>query len=352
MSEHVISQHPDRASDLWVGCMTEDEQGTDGLVLFSATDDGWSRAGSCPLPSPAWLEQRGQFTFAALHTEHSEVVSLRLGPDGPQVVDRVATRGSDACHLHLNPAGTLLAVAHYTTGSVALVRIDAEGGLTLADLATFSGHSGADPDRQEAPHAHQAHWLADDRLLVCDLGADLVRVLHVADDRLVEDEPLALPAGFGPRHLLVRGEGADRQLAVVGELTGEVATFATEGEGWRGVGVFPGTNAGGGLPSGIRLDDRDRLWVGQRGVNTLARLDWHDDGTLGEPVETPTDGGEVRDLVLHPGHSPVTVWAALLTRDAVAAFVEQPDGTLAPGVELDVRRPAALLWTHAVGGSR
>lgn len=61
---------------------------------------------------------------------------------------------------------------------------------------------GTDPVRQEAPHPHQATIDPTGQyILVPDLGADLVRVYAVGDDlSLTPVEPLATPAGSGPRH--------------------------------------------------------------------------------------------------------------------------------------------------------
>lgn len=328
---------------LWVGCQTDDTHRA-GLVRLEVDGTSARRTGEWETASsPGWLVEREGIVWACSLACGAELVSLRLTPDGPQELARLQLQGDVACHLALNPAGTLLAVACYASGSVSLVRVHGEGAMELLDVLEFMGHSGAVADRQEAPHPHMVHWKDDTRLLVCDLGADQVRRLRVDADTLTEVSPIELPDGFGPRHLVSRHVHEGLQLAIVGELTGQIATVAIDDDGWRPIGVFEGTRAGAGVPSGILLDEDGRLVIGQRGVNTIAWADWHEDGTVGPVQEVPTHGGEVRDLTLQPGAEPITVWTALLTRDAVAVLVEHEDGFRIESEEV-VRQPLCLLW--------
>ncbi|MGA4669799.1 lactonase family protein [Propionibacteriaceae bacterium Y1923] len=333
---------------LWVGCMTDDT-GHGGLIRLEVDDTRVvEQTGSWDLPSPGWLDTRDGIVYAALHTDDSSVVSMRFTDQGPQVLDRVQTGGADACHLAINPAGRRIAVAHYSSGSVALLGTDPEGDLYTLDLIEFTGSSGAVPDRQQAPHAHHTHWLSDDQLLVCDLGADMVRRLQVVDNRFIEDPPIQLPQGFGPRHLVTRQRNEGVEVAIAGELTGEVAVVRLDLEGHDElVGVFPGSSEPTAQPSGIRLDQRDRLWVGQRNVDTLSLMDWQPDATMGGFTEHPTIGAGVRDLVLSPDSAPVTVWTALKAGNEVRAFVETEHGLVA-GEPFTVAAPMALLFADRI----
>ena len=333
---------------LWIGCST-DETGHGGLIRVEVNHaEVTQQTGSWDLPSPGWFDSHQGIVYAALHTDESSVVSLRLGEDGPLVLDQVPTRGSAACHLAINPAGRRIAVAHYGSGSVALVKADPDGKLALLDVIEFEGHSGAVPDRQEAPHAHHAHWLSDDQLLVCDLGADLVRRLQVVDGHFIEDPPIALPDGFGPRHLVTRRNNEGIEVAVAGELTGQVAIVELDLEGQDELlGVYPGSADPSAQPSGIRLDQRHRLWVGQRNVDTLSVMEWKPDATVGPFTEYPTIGAGVRDLVLSPTSAPVTVWTALKAGNEIRAFTETPEGLVA-GDPFPVQAPMALLFADEI----
>ena len=326
-----------------------DESGHGGLVRVEVEGaEVVEQSGSWDLPSPGWFDSHDGIVYAALHTDESSVASLRLTDQGPQVLDQVPTGGSAACHLTASPSGRRIAVAHYGSGSVALVRTGREGTLELLDVLEFDGHSGAVPDRQEAPHAHYVHWLSDDQLLVCDLGADLVRRLQVVDGHFIEDLPVRLPDGFGPRHLVTRTSREGLEVAVAGELTGQVAVIALDLEGQAAVvGVFPGSADPQAQPSGIRLDQRNRLWVGQRTADTLSVMQWNDDATVGAFTEYPTIGAGVRDLVLSPDSSPVTAWVALKAGNELRAFTETGDG-LVSGAPFTVQAPMALLFADQI----
>ncbi|KAJ0113929.1 hypothetical protein J7T55_010173 [Diaporthe amygdali] len=97
-----------------------------------------------------------------------------------------------------------LALAHYSGSSVAAFDISDASTLApvQAETYTLSG-PGPNPDRQDAPHPHEA--LLDPTgqyLLVPDLGADLIRLYSVDEGELsfTELEPLAVVPGSGPRH--------------------------------------------------------------------------------------------------------------------------------------------------------
>lgn len=326
-----------------------DETGHEGLVRLEVDQTRVvERTGAWDLTSPGWLDTRDGIVYAALHTDESSLVSMRLSDEGPQLLAEVPTRGSAACHLAISPDGHRIAVAQYNSGSVALVAADGVGGLEFVDLIEFEGSSGAVPDRQSAPHAHFVHWLSDDQLLVCDLGADLLRRLQVAEGQLVEDPPIKLPDGFGPRHLVTRSSSDGLQIAVVGELTGEVAVLALDLEGRDALlGVHPGSAGSGAQPSGIRLDQHQRLWVGQRNVDTVSVMSWDEDGGVGPFTEYPTVGAGVRDLVLSPDQQPVTTWLALKAGNQVRALTETGTG-IEPGPAFPLEAPMALLFADQI----
>lgn len=364
---------------VWIGCFTDD-QGADGIIRLELTDPAQIDL-RAPLESPGWFcpvpernsNSGAQLVVAAQHLDESRLTLLRLveptatSPAQVERLDTITTNGSAACHVALDPSGRLAAVAHYTSGSVALVQV-ADGRLRLLDVLEFQGHSDGVPDRQDGPHAHQVTWLGPDQLLVCDLGADLVRRIQVSDDALVELDPIELPTGFGPRHLVLRQRpDGVRQFAVAGELSGQVATFTLDGTpedgarddcpgheagGWRPDGVFEATTRGQGVPSGIIIDTTqqgseaqashqraDRLLVAQRGVNTLAWLTWHTDGSLDGIGEVDLPGDHPRDLVLDESGD---VLVAMQNSNQVLRLRPDQDGYRVTE-RVDITAPVALL---------
>ena len=119
-------------------------------------------------------------------------------------------------------------VSSYRSGVLSVVPISATGSLSeVGDTLEFVG-SGPVTDRQEGPHAHGV-VIHGDKILSCDLGGDQIYRLRLDEGVLVQaGDPVLLPAGFGPRHLVV----VEDHLVVAGELSG--------GCGWR-----PGTATAG-----------------------------------------------------------------------------------------------------------
>ena len=115
--------------------------------------------------------------------------------------------------------------ANYTSGSVSVHPVHGDGSLgARTDLVEHRGHHGPQADRQDGPHAHQVVFV-DGGLLVCDLGLDAVVGYHLDDGRLTEVARSAMPAGSGPRHLVLDGATA----YVLGELSSTVTVCDVAG---------------------------------------------------------------------------------------------------------------------------
>lgn len=279
---------------------------------------------SLALLSPSWMIRARGLVFAVTEDAESRLSALREDASGLTLVSSVPTGGSDACHVAASPDGRWLAVAHYTSGSVRVVELPADGELdgSLRELLQLEGH-GPDADRQDSAHAHEIVWIDQTHFFCNDLGSDRLHIVEVHDDgSLTQLDPIEVPAGFGPRHSVLRG----RQLAVVGELSGDLLTFQHEGDridaGWRQVDRVPSTGTGRhAQPSGI-VTFGDDLVLGNRQIDTLARFTWDADGHVALVTEAPCGGELPRDVVVHEDQ----VWVALQEGDAVVVHRLADDG--------------------------
>lgn len=313
----------DTTATVLVGRYTPPD-GVRGVQRFRVSDEGAVREAQVALLSPSWLIRARGLVFAACEAAQSRVAALREDADCLTVVSSVDTGGADACHLAESPDGRWLAVALYTSGSIRLLELPADGQLdgALRGLLRLEG-SGPDPNRQTMPHAHQITWLDASHFLCCDLGTDSIRVVEVDDDgTLTLLDPIVLPAGFGPRHLVLRGH----QLAVVGELSGELASLRHEGDrvdaGWSLVDIVPGTaKQAHNQPSGL-VAFGDDLVVGNRVVDTIARFSWPADGRLELRYESSCGGAMPRDVAVRDDE----VWVALQEGSAVVVHRALDDG--------------------------
>jgi len=122
-------------------------------------------------------------------------------------------------------------VANYGGGSVEVLPVRPDGGLQPA--STFIQHtgSGANPQRQEAPHAHGIYLDAANRLAyVPDLGLDKLMIYRFdrAKGSLVANEPpsASVAPGSGPRHFALHPRG--RFAYVINEIVCTVTAFACD----------------------------------------------------------------------------------------------------------------------------
>ncbi|HEX5331970.1 MAG TPA: lactonase family protein [Cellulomonas sp.] len=261
-------------------------------------------------------------------------------PPGPLVVlDVVGSGGADPCHLLLAPDARTLYVANYSSGTLGVLPLDADGRFSAGVLAEGGpvqvwGHAGSGPDasRQEGPHAHFVA-IAPGGLfvIVADLGTDeLRRYARDPGTGLLSPAGVAatLPPGTGPRHLVFAPDG--RTAYVVGELDVSVRVLAWDPGTASGTLVQslpagpppgpvdhePGSAAGRRvLPSHIELDG-DRLLVAVRTSDMLVGYALAADGTLVADGATAVPGAWPRHFAVVDG----TVVVAAQVGDAVVAF--------------------------------
>ncbi|MEP6649131.1 MAG: beta-propeller fold lactonase family protein [Lapillicoccus sp.] len=177
-------------------------------------------------PSFVIASADGRFVYAALEADVGQVGAWAVTEQGPwPALGRQPTGGAAPCHVALSPDGRWLVTANYTSGSVCVHPVGNDGSLgERTDLVEHSGAPGPRADRQDGPHAHQVVFVGEG-LLVCDLGLDAVMGYRLRDGRLTEVARSTMPAGFGPRHLVVDGSVA----YVLGELASTVTVCDVEG---------------------------------------------------------------------------------------------------------------------------
>ncbi len=129
------------------------------------------------------------------------------------------TRGALACYVMMDSRARVALIANYWSGSIALLPAGDDGSLREAISIDHHVGRGADPARQEGPHAHCIVRTADDRFAYsADLGTDAIigYRLDLEAGTLTPHTALELPSGSGPRHLVLAPDG--RHAWVVCEL--------------------------------------------------------------------------------------------------------------------------------------
>lgn len=258
-------------------------------------------------PSPSFLVQHPALPvlYAVNELDPDGTVSaFSVSADGGLTELAVrATGGTDPAHLAITPDGGRLLVANYSSGSVSVHPLDADGVPgERSDLLDLVGQ-GPVADRQAGPHAHMVVPVRDD-VLIADLGSDRVwrsRLDPVAGRLTMLPPAVVARPGTGPRHLRLSPDGA---LMLVGELDGTLSWYRPSADGTLAVAGRARTSRkdGENLPSELIIRPDGRLvYVANRGPDTVATFAW--DGERADLVaETPADGHWPRHMILLGDH--------------------------------------------------
>ncbi|MBO9684182.1 MAG: lactonase family protein [Flavisolibacter sp.] len=141
-------------------------------------------------------------------------------------INRQLSAGDHPCYVAIDKTGKWIAVANYTSGTVAVLPVNSDGSLGKA-VSSFqhTGH-GINLKRQEGPHAHSAVFSPDNKyLFVQDLGIDKI-IVYAFNDKtgaLAQKDSIRLTDGSGPRHFTFHPNG--KRAYVVQELSGDITAF-------------------------------------------------------------------------------------------------------------------------------
>ena len=169
------------------------------------------------------------------------------------LIDTKTIEGGCPCHTHYfkNAEGlSFTATACYETGNLLIHNINVEPTTDVnfhETLNIYHKGSSQHPTRQTSAHTHCASFdIQSNKLLVCDLGLDQVKVCSIQkknnidnktenniEFEVVEEQVILLPAGSGPRHICF-----DENYAygfIINELTGSITIIkhSTEKKGYE-----------------------------------------------------------------------------------------------------------------------
>ncbi|MFE5714599.1 lactonase family protein [Streptomyces sp. NPDC056501] len=256
---------------------------------------------------PSFLALAGAVLHAVSETEPGTVAAFDVTGPAPRPLGApVPVEGAGPTHLAL--AAGHLVTANYTSGSVTVLPLAADGTPRPATTVLRHEGSGNVPDRQSGPHAHQVLPDPSGRWVVSvDLGTDSVRIcaLDPATGALTLHGETALRPGTGPRHLAFHPAGTHAYVLNELEPTLTVCRWDAEAGVLEPLGetpVVPEGTPGPSYPSEIvAAPDGRFLWAAVRGDDTLAVLALDPDGAKAALVATvPCGGAWPRDLTLDP----------------------------------------------------
>jgi len=183
----------------------------------------------------------------------------------------------------LYAGGKGLAVAHYDTSTFSTFNVDDLSNLGLTQNVTYTlAAPGPVPDRQEAPHLHDAILDPTKKFLLSpDLGADLIRVFKI-DSALAwtASTPVKAVPGSGPRHGAFAVVGKKTFFYTVNELdntiTGYSVAYKTSGLDFTQLFHFSSNGPNAKVPAGTKAaelevsPDQRFVLISSRGQNSLS----------------------------------------------------------------------------------
>ncbi len=276
--------------------------GGPGLVLARLQETGVVVLQTDAVDDPSYLIPSGDRRLLYVvskgpidHPDEGSVLTYRLSGLSMQQIRAYGTGAQGPTHLCLSPDERFLVTAQYASGTVSVFPLQPPG--PRLQLIRHQGH-GPHPQRQQGPHVHQVSFIpGTDCLLAVDLGADRLFVYRqdLESGRLVEWKSLAVPPGWGPRHVAY---GPDHSLYVVHELANRVSLLSLKNLSFETLATYSTVPAGwheANTAAAVRLH-AGRLWVSNRGHDSLAAFPVNRDGRLGEPAFFPTGDRTPRDV--------------------------------------------------------
>ncbi|MGZ3949937.1 MAG: lactonase family protein [Flavisolibacter sp.] len=141
-------------------------------------------------------------------------------------INEQSSVGDNPCYVAVDNTGKWLIVANYSSGTLAVLPIKADGSLGEAVSHYRHWGKGVNAQRQEAPHVHSTVLSPDNRyLFVQDLGIDKIIIYSFNDKTgaIAPRDSVKLKDGSGPRHFTFHPNG--KWAYLVQEMGGTVTAF-------------------------------------------------------------------------------------------------------------------------------
>lgn len=303
---------------------------------YDVTTGAITATGVLPVDNPSYLalSPDGRTLYAVDEQAPGRVTAIAMSSGAASgILNSQPTGGDGPTHLSVHPGGHHLLSANYTSGSVAVHPIAADG--SLGARTALVQHSAPPPGPgQSGPHAHQVVTSPDGgHVLAVDLGNDTVYTyrLDTTTGHLTQVSYASLRPGAGPRHLTFHPDGNHAYLA--NEVDDTVVVCAYDRATGR---LTPGTPQSSGTGTGVNYPAMllvrpagDFAYLANRGHNTLTRFAIEDGGaTLRLLDSTPVGGDFPRHIAFDPAQR--LLFAGNQRSSTVTAFTVDPvSGALA-----------------------
>ena len=228
-------------------------------------------------------------------------LSLDVKSGRTEKVKEMAVPNGGPCYISLSPSEDFILIANYGGGSVAVVRLDANGiPSEISDTIMFRGEEGK---------RSRAHMIAPGpdgkKIYLTDLGLDRVAIFDLdrANGKLKNTGYARLAKGAGPRHFAFGRDGS--KMYVINELNSTLTVFNVEKDGnlkeIQTLSTLPEGFSGKSFCADIHLSKNGKFIYGSnRGHNSIVTFRIGSDGKVTVAGHTSCGGEWPRNFVLDP----------------------------------------------------
>lgn len=290
-------------------------------------------------------------------TGHVAAFSFDKASGKLNFINKHESGGKHPCYVSIDKTGKWVIVGNYSSGSLAVLPVRANGSLDSAVQIIQHEGSSVNSERQEGPHVHATVLNKNNKTLyVPDLGLDEV-VLYNLDTKtgkLKEFDPpfVATEPGAGPRHIDIHPNGNYAYL--MEELTGSISVYKIEKNGYlsliQNISGLPREFDGAVGSADIHVSpDGKFLYCSNRGEsNTIGILSINkSNGQLEWVDHQSTLGKTPRNFNLDPTGNFLLV--ANQNSDEIVIFKrDKTTGLLTDsGKRIKVSKPVCLKWVNS-----
>ncbi len=269
------------------------------------------------------------------------------------ILNRQPSGGDHPCYVSVDKTGRWVTTGNYTSGSLSIHPVLADGSLGIA--TTILKHEGSGPNkaRQASPHVHCTFFSADNRFLfVPDLGIDKV-MIYTFDENIgkltTAKQPFVQSApGAGPRHICFNP--GNTFAYVMEELSGTVVAYKYKNGKFKSVQRISSMPAGdtsfaGSADIHVSPDGKFLYASNRAKANTIAIFSINQaNGKLSLIGHQSALGKTPRNFNFDPSGNFLLV--ANQSSDAIVIFkIDKQTGLLTDtNNRIDVGKPVCLKW--------
>lgn len=289
--------------------------------------------------------------YAANETQPGSVSVFSWNQSGTELeqLHKLKSEGDHPCFVEVNDETNLLAVANYSSGTIAVYPLDSHG--DPAGESEIRTHIGEGPflPNQSSAHAHSSSFGPGGTYLYsADLGADNIYSYSIDSEEGLGEQEVALQMqpGDGPRHIAFHPE--QPYLFVINELSNTVVSAEIDSQTGKLTTIdrkstLPSFFEGTSYCADIHLSADGRfLYASNRGHNSIAVFSVSEEGKLTLLQTESVRGDWPRNFAISPDGRFLLV-ANQRSNNITVFRIDPNNGMLRfTGKELKMSRPVCL----------